>query len=84
VEIGWSPWGMLPHSLPQQAPRESMPEYPEGMTHVGEPGDSVAIRRRAAAEQMRGMFAHVAPGLRLADELIADRRAEVSAEGDAE
>lgn len=61
-----------------------MPEYPEGMTHVSEPDDSVAKRRRAAAEQMRGMFAHVAPGLSLADELIADRRAEVRAEEEAE
>jgi hypothetical protein len=34
-------------------------------------------RRRAAAERLRGLFAHVAPGRSLADELIADRRAEV-------
>ena len=61
-----------------------MAEYPGGMTHVSEPDDSVAKRRRAAAEQMRGMFAHVAPGLSLADELIADRRSEVRAEEEAE
>jgi hypothetical protein len=41
-------------------------------------------RRREAAEQMRGMFAHVAPGVSLAGELIADRRAEVRAEERAE
>lgn len=33
-------------------------------------------RRRAAAERMRGMFAAVAPGRSLVDELIAERRAE--------
>jgi len=34
----------------------------------------VVKRRRKAAERLRGMFAHVAPGVSLADELIADRR----------
>src|SRR3954452_14366299 len=38
-------------------------------------------RRRAAAERMRGLFADVAPGRSLVDELIADRRAEAAAEG---
>jgi len=38
-------------------------------------------RRRAAAERMRGLFADVAPGRSLVDELIADRRAEAQAEG---
>lgn len=37
-------------------------------------------QRRAAAERTRGMFAHLAPGTSMADELIADRRAEVRAE----
>jgi len=41
---------------------------------------SVGVRRRAAAERMRGMFADVAPGRSLVDELIADRRAEARAE----
>jgi len=36
--------------------------------------------RKAAAERMRGMFAHLAPGRSLVDELIADRRAEARAE----
>ena len=54
------------------------------MAHATRANESVANRRRAAAEQMRGMFAHVAPGVSLADELIADRRAEVRAEGRAE
>jgi hypothetical protein len=39
-----------------------------------------ARRRRKAGERMRGIFAGVAPGISLADELIADRRAEVRAE----
>ena len=37
-------------------------------------------RRRAAAERMRGLFADVAPGRSLVDELIAERRAEARAE----
>lgn len=41
---------------------------------------STTKQRRAAAERARGMFAHVAPGVSLADELIADRRAEAQAE----
>lgn len=41
---------------------------------------SAVERRRAAIEATRGMFAHLAPGVSLSDELIADRRAEVRAE----
>jgi hypothetical protein len=37
-------------------------------------------RRRAAAERMRGMFANLAPGRSLVDELIAERRAEARLE----
>jgi hypothetical protein len=37
-------------------------------------------RRRAAAERLRGLYAHVAPGRSLADELIAERREEVRRE----
>lgn len=44
----------------------------------------VVKRRRKAAERLRGMFAHVAPGVSLVDELIADRRAEVREEEVAE
>lgn len=58
--------------------------YHEGMAHVTKANESVVERRRAAAEQLHGMFAHVAPGVSLADELIADRRAEVRAEERAE
>jgi hypothetical protein len=36
--------------------------------------------RRAVIEATRGMFAHLGSGVSLADELIADRRAEVRAE----
>jgi hypothetical protein len=42
--------------------------------------DKSAVERRAAIERTRGMFAHLAPGVSLADELIADRRAEARAE----
>jgi hypothetical protein len=44
----------------------------------------VVKRRRKAAERLRGMFVHVAPGVSLVDELIADRRAEVREEEAAE
>jgi alcohol dehydrogenase YqhD (iron-dependent ADH family) len=37
-------------------------------------------RRREAAERTRGMFAHLACGERLSDELIADRREEAAVE----
>jgi hypothetical protein len=54
------------------------------MAHATKADASAAKRRREAAEQMCGMFAHVAPGVSLADELIADRRAEVRAEEQAD
>jgi hypothetical protein len=34
-----------------------------------------------AANQLRGMLSHLAPGTSLAEELITDRRAEVRASG---
>lgn len=42
--------------------------------------DNAATERQAAIERTRGMFAHLAPGESLADELIAGRRAEARAE----
>jgi hypothetical protein len=45
---------------------------------------SAADRRSAAIERTSGMFAHLAPGASLADELIADRRVEMRAEEEAE
>lgn len=54
------------------------------MAHATKANKSTAKQRRAAAEQLRGMFADVAPGVSMADELIADRRAEVRAEERAE
>jgi hypothetical protein len=54
--------------------------YHGAMAHAAKADASVIKRRRKAAEQLRGMFSHVAPGTSLADELIADRRAEVRAE----
>ena len=77
---------MLPHLLPQEPDRGPFDpgRYHEGMAHATKADEAVVKRRREAAEQMRGMFAHVAPGVSLADELIADRRAEVRAEERAE
>jgi ABC-type branched-subunit amino acid transport system substrate-binding protein len=57
--------------------------YPEDMAHATKASKSAAQRRRTA-QQMRGMFAHLAPGVSMADELIADRRAEVRAEESAD
>jgi hypothetical protein len=86
VGIGWNPWGMLPHLLPQRPDlsRFDPGRYHDDMAHATKADEAVVKRRREAAEQMRGMFAHVAPGVSLADELIADRRAEVRAEERAE
>jgi hypothetical protein len=39
---------------------------------------------QSVIEATRGMFAHLAPGVSLADGLLADRRAEVRAEEAAE
>lgn len=47
-------------------------------------GTKSVAERRAAAERTRGLFAHLAPGVSLADELIAERRAEARAEERAE
>jgi hypothetical protein len=52
-----------------------------GMAQAAKLTNSEIGRRRAAAERMRGLFADVAPDRSLVDELIADRRAEVQAEG---
>jgi hypothetical protein len=54
------------------------------MAHATKAAQSTAKQRRAAAERTRGMFAHLAPGVSLADELIADRRAEAQAEKQAD
>lgn len=40
----------------------------------------LATARKAAVERTRGMYAHLAPGRSVVDELIADRRAEARAE----
>jgi hypothetical protein len=37
-------------------------------------------RRQAAIDRTRGVLTHLAPGRRLSDELIAERRAEARAE----
>lgn len=50
------------------------------MTDVGKPADPEVERQRMAANRLRGLFADVAPGRSLVDELVAERRAEVRAE----
>jgi hypothetical protein len=54
--------------------------YDGVMAHATKVIKSEVQRRRAAAERMRGLFADLAPGRSLVDELIADRRAEARAE----
>jgi hypothetical protein len=63
--------------------RSNTCRYPEAMTQATKSAKSSA-KRRAAAERTRGMFAHLAPGISLADELIAERRAEAQAEKQAD
>jgi hypothetical protein len=53
--------------------------YHDCMAHATK-ADKAAVKRRAAIERTRGMFAHLAPCESLADELIANRRAEARAE----
>ncbi len=50
------------------------------MTGSDKPNESEVARRQAAAERLRGLFADVALGESLVDELIAERRAEARAE----
>jgi hypothetical protein len=50
------------------------------MPHATKVTDTQRAQRRAAAEAARGMLADLAPGRSLADELIAERRAEARAE----
>lgn len=50
------------------------------MAQATKAAKSTVKQRRAAAERTRGIFAHLAPGVSLADELIAERRAEAQAE----
>lgn len=46
---------------------------------IASKADKVAARQEAI-ERTRGMFAHLAPGRSVVDELIANRRAEARAE----
>jgi hypothetical protein len=55
--------------------------YHQSMAQATKLTNAEIERRRAAASRLRGLFADVAPGESLVDELIADRRAEAGAEG---
>lgn len=59
---------------------ESGAPAPNWVAAVDEARRDLDIEAADATERLRGMFSHVAPGVSLADELIADRRAEVRAE----
>jgi len=50
------------------------------VAHATQVTDAEVEQRLAAIEYAQGSVAHLAPGRNLADELIADRRAEVRAE----
>ena len=50
------------------------------MAHATKVTDADVEKRLAAIDHAQGSIAHLAPDRNLADELIADRRAEVRAE----
>jgi hypothetical protein len=50
------------------------------MAHATKVTDREVEKRLAAIEYAQGSIAHLAPGRNLADELIADRRAEEARE----
>lgn len=50
------------------------------MAHATKVTDREIEKRLAAIEYVQGSIAHLAPGRNLADELIADRRAEEARE----
>lgn len=50
------------------------------MAQKTKPHTTSAGERRAAIERTRGMLAHLAPGVSLSDEIVADRRTESRAE----
>lgn len=50
------------------------------MAHPTKVTEAAVKKRLAAIEYAQGSIAHLAPGRNLADELIADRRAETCAE----
>jgi hypothetical protein len=50
------------------------------MAHATEVPDHEVKKRLAAIEYVQGRITHLAPGRNLADELIADRRAEETRE----
>lgn len=58
--------------------------YHLNMSQATKVEKSAAEGRLTAIERTSGMFAHLAPGVSLADELVADRRAEVRAEEQAD
>lgn len=55
-------------------------QYDHLVVRASRSARSEVERRREAAERTRGMFAHLARGKNLSDELIADRRAEAEVE----
>lgn len=67
------------HLNAARRPRRQTLPWPS-MAHATRAKQSATERRAAAVERTSGMFAHLAPGVSLADELVADRRAEVRAE----
>lgn len=54
--------------------------YSEQVAHATKITDAEVEKRLAAIEYAQGSIAHLAPDRNLADELIADRRAEARAE----
>lgn len=60
--------------------RVALPGTLRFVTHATKVTDAEVEKRLAAIDYAQGSIAHLAPGRNLADELIADRRAEARAE----
>jgi hypothetical protein len=62
VEIGWNPWGMLPHLLPQQDDRRSPVDSRVKMTNMKKsPVCARLLRQATRAAKMRDLLQHARP-----------------------
>ena len=74
------------HAARRQRPRPRSPlggnaaRYDQVVAQTANTANTVAARRSAAAQQLRGTFADTARDPKLVDELIGERRAEALAE----
>lgn len=79
ISIGAKGRIILPTALQRQA---NLQEGEKLVITVGEDGKLYMEPLRTCAKACEGMFAHLAPGISLADELIAERREAAQKEAD--